>query len=348
VSDTATAPAIFEKPADGYYHVCPLGTFSHPDGVDQVLDNKACESMVKTFNKEKEAAGANFPGLLADFDHFSHDDAHPSEAAGWIEDLQNRADGLYAKIKFSDVGDAAVTGGRYRLVSPVWKHRDCEDLGNDKVRPLRLDGIGLTNSPNIRGMRPLSNREKEALLNRRKEREAKTAPPASHFNVSRAASRNVVLEVLKNAGNSAGAHKGWETRHGQLAEHHSNLADQHEASAKQYEQEAATTKDKFSKGNAERLAASYKESAAGHRNLAGMHAAAAADAAAKADSAGSQDAQRKAGNEAHHPVARELMAAGIAHPVGIPGLPKGVQAYGFNRSRRNRSVQAEIKLLLNR
>lgn len=210
-------------PADGYYHVAPLGTFDHPTGVKQVIDKKACEAMVNAFQKDK-AADTNFPGLLVDFDHFSHDSDQPSSAAGWIEDLQNREDGLYAKVKWSTPGETAVKNGSYRLVSPVWRHADCEDLGGDRIRPLRLDGVGVTNTPVIKGMKPLSNSEKvavEAMLNRARQ---VVDEPVNVINIPRAADRRRWDGLLENAGTSAGAKKGWQTRHGAMANYHANEA----------------------------------------------------------------------------------------------------------------------------
>jgi hypothetical protein len=90
----------------------------------QVLDAEACEAMRRTF--EEEARQPNFPGLLVDFDHFSHDPAQPTTAAGWVSGLEHRADGLYAQIRWSDLGHQALTGGRYRLASPVWNRADCD------------------------------------------------------------------------------------------------------------------------------------------------------------------------------------------------------------------------------
>lgn len=124
---------------------------------------RSVDSMVAEFNKS--ASNTN-PGILVDFDHFSHDRTKPSEAAGWITELQGRDSGLWAKIRWSDVGEAAVKGGRYRNVSPVWLPEECESLesGNYKnrsvirVRPLKLHRLALTNDPNIKGMIPLSNR----------------------------------------------------------------------------------------------------------------------------------------------------------------------------------------------
>jgi hypothetical protein len=150
----------FVVPADGWYQVAPLGEFAHAQaGLIQVVDAEACAAMVNRF--ADEAKGANFAGLLVDFDHFSLDGEKRSEAAGWITALENRDGGLFAKIRWSDVGEEAVKGGRYRFLSPVWSRGDCVDLGNGRVRPVRLLNAAVTNDPNLKGMRPLSNRGQE-------------------------------------------------------------------------------------------------------------------------------------------------------------------------------------------
>ena len=146
----------FQMPADGWYQVAPLGEFAHAQaGLVQVVDPEACAAMVNRF--ADEAKGANFAGLLVDFDHFSLDGEKRSEAAGWIMALENRDGGLFAKIRWSDVGEEAVKGGRYRFLSPVWSRSDCVDLGNGRVRPVRLLNAAVTNDPNLKGMQPLSN-----------------------------------------------------------------------------------------------------------------------------------------------------------------------------------------------
>ncbi len=160
----------FELPTDGWYHLAPVGEFPNvlSDGeqkkkVLQVVDAEALQSMVNRFRDE--AAKLNFSGIRIDFDHFSYDPDKSSEAAGWIMDLQNRADGLWFKPRWSDSGEAAVKGGRYRFVSPVWNPSDCQRLGNGRLRPLRLDSAGLTNDPNLKGLAPLSNRRNDAATN---------------------------------------------------------------------------------------------------------------------------------------------------------------------------------------
>jgi phage I-like protein len=155
----------FEPAPDGWFHIAPHGTFPHPTGALQVIDAEACEAMQRTF--AEEAKQPNFPGLLVDFDHFSHDPAHPSAAAGWLTALEPRADGLYAQVRWSDLGRQALTGGRYRLVSPVWNRSDCdtwtapagpEAKETAHLRPRRLDRVALTNDPNLPGLAPLTNR----------------------------------------------------------------------------------------------------------------------------------------------------------------------------------------------
>ena len=158
----------FQMASDGWYQIAALGEFPHAlAGVVQVVDQAACEAMVNAFH---QAAGADhFAGLLVDFDHFSLDSANKSEAAGWITAVEARGagpggGGLWANIRWSDLGEQAVKGGRYRFISPVWARSDCEDLGpdpqsgRDRVRPMRLLNAAVTNDPNLKGMVPLSNR----------------------------------------------------------------------------------------------------------------------------------------------------------------------------------------------
>ncbi len=177
----------FKVPDDGWYQLAPLGEFPHAcAGVIQVIDGESCVAMAARF--AADAAVANFAGLLIDFDHFSMQGGQRSEAAGWITALEARCQttddrlqtadqdgaaggrrptpetsGLWAQIRWSDVGEAAVMGGRYRFLSPVWSREDCVELGIDaaaalpRLRPIRLLNAAVTNDPNLKGMRPLSN-----------------------------------------------------------------------------------------------------------------------------------------------------------------------------------------------
>ena len=180
----------FKLPEDGFYQIAPIGEFPHVGaGVLQVIDQEACIAMAARF--AADAAVTNFAGLLIDFDHFSMQGGQRSEAAGWIVGLEYRGprdeghvsplaadnvgcaawlaeSGLWAQIRWSDLGEEAVKGGRYRFLSPVWSREDCVDLGMDgptgypRMRPVRLLNAAVTNDPNLRGMRPLSNSSQES------------------------------------------------------------------------------------------------------------------------------------------------------------------------------------------
>ena len=196
-----TNSTTFQPVPDGWFHIAPHGTFPHPTGALQVIDAEACEAMLGTFNEEARAA--NFPGLLVDFDHSSHDPAQPTTAAGWIGGLEHRGDGLYAQIRWSDLGHQALTGGRYRLASPVWNRADCDQWtataadGREAVhlRPRRLDRLALTNDPNLPGLMPLSNRKEEV---RSEKEEVPTAAPSNLNNQISAAQRAAATEDTMN------------------------------------------------------------------------------------------------------------------------------------------------------
>jgi hypothetical protein len=150
----------FKMPADGWYQFAPLGEFPHMGAdVVQVVDAEACIAMAARF--KADAAVENFAGLLIDFDHFSMDIGQRSEAAGWVTDLESRDTGLWGQIRWSDIGEEAVKGGRYRFLSPVWARSDCVDLGNGRIRPVRMINAALTNDPNLKGLAPLANRIQE-------------------------------------------------------------------------------------------------------------------------------------------------------------------------------------------
>lgn len=136
--------------------IAPKGEFAHVgSGLIQVIDDTAVTAMANAFTPGDE--------LLVDWDHWSHDDDKPTAAAGWIQNLISRPDGLWGQIRWSGPGAIAVKSGEYRYISPVWLASDCESLGNDRVRPLRLYDAALTNKPNLKGIAALSNRQQNLI-----------------------------------------------------------------------------------------------------------------------------------------------------------------------------------------
>lgn len=142
--------------------IVPFGEFSHPSGVQQVLDEAAIAAMAQTFDTSRKT--------LVDFDHYSdlsqgqlstleaNGIQLPSDAAGWLVAVEPRADGLWGRIEWTPNGNKALLNSVYRFLSPVWLRDDCEDLGGGRLRPRALAKVGLTNEPNIRAIPALLNR----------------------------------------------------------------------------------------------------------------------------------------------------------------------------------------------
>jgi phage I-like protein len=142
----------FQPAADGWIQLAPLGLFPHGKDLVQAVDAQALEALSNAFAGD----------LLLDFDHESDDPKKRTTAAGWIDALEAREDGLWGHVRWSAAGSDAVRNGEYRFVSPVWEVEAATDIKHKErrvVRPVRLVEAGLTNKPNLRGLRPLSNRE---------------------------------------------------------------------------------------------------------------------------------------------------------------------------------------------
>lgn len=200
----------FKLPADGWIHIVPIGEFAHSSGVVQVVDRAAVDAMANKFNADK--AQPNFPGVLIDYDHFSDDPDKPSAAAGWIDEVQSRADGLYAKPRWTANGKTAVEGGDYRLVSPVFDRASATPLANreklKRLRPMRLLKVALTNDPNLKGMVPLSNRagtDAAADSPNQTDRTPKMKALATKLGLSAEASEDAVIAEVSKLLNRAEA-----------------------------------------------------------------------------------------------------------------------------------------------
>ncbi len=162
-----------QLPADGWYEIETSGEHLNPQaGVVQLLDGQAFDSIVNRF--KAEAAQPNFGGLLIDRDHFSLDPDQTSESFGWLMEMRNRDGHLEGRPDWTDVGKPAIEGKRFKFFSTVYDPADVEKIGERKiknhsyplVRPLRLDRLALTNDPNNKGAKPISNRQTAATAER--------------------------------------------------------------------------------------------------------------------------------------------------------------------------------------
>jgi len=149
-----------EIPADGWFQIEVTG--EHPAGANrkQVIDAVALAAIVNRF--QADAADENFAGMLVDNDHLSHDLTQSTEALAWARELAIRNGELHGRLELTDTGEAAVKHKRFKFFSTEYDPEDLQDLGDGRVRPLRLSGLAFTNRPNNRGGKPISNRKTPA------------------------------------------------------------------------------------------------------------------------------------------------------------------------------------------
>lgn len=107
------------------------------------------------------AAEPGFAGLLVDFDHESSDTSKSTRAGAWINNIERRADGaeLWAQLRLTSSGQAALAGGDFRHFSPVLGFPPRTYNAGEEAHPIALLGGAFTNQPTFRGMLPLSNRQ---------------------------------------------------------------------------------------------------------------------------------------------------------------------------------------------
>ncbi len=143
----STERTLPEKVAAGdetWVRLAPWGTHRIWDEekkkwVGQRLDEAAGSQLVRAFSGD----------ILVDADH-SSENGGSTEALAWIAGLDARDDGLWALFRWTDKGAEAVSGRRYRFVSPAW-------TVDDDGRPDLLVSCALTNRPNIPSSKPILN-----------------------------------------------------------------------------------------------------------------------------------------------------------------------------------------------
>jgi phage I-like protein len=120
----------------------PLGQVELVDRPEPLqVDQESLAAMVEAFRSR----GVD---LVIDYEHQSLQ-GRRAPAAGWIKDLEDRADGLWARVEWTSQAEEYLRNREYRYFSPVLQ------LDPETRKPLALMQVGLTNVPAIKRLPPL-------------------------------------------------------------------------------------------------------------------------------------------------------------------------------------------------
>lgn len=124
------------------------------------VDGNAVEQELDEESLKKLAAKLNASGreVLVDRDHASSKPGldRDTAAQGWASDFEVReGQGLFGRVKWSDIGKKLVENRVFRWLSPVFK------LDSGK-KPVDMKAIALTNTPSQMLLKPVLNQEPDA------------------------------------------------------------------------------------------------------------------------------------------------------------------------------------------
>lgn len=159
-----------------------IGSDVDGNPVEQELDEESLKKLADKLN----ASGRE---ILVDRDHASSKPGldRDTSAQGWASEFEVReGQGLFGKVKWSDLGKKLVENRVFRWLSPVFK------LGSDK-KPIDMNAIALTNTPSQMLIKPVLNQaaDEESIENK----EIKEGKDMDIEDI-----KKIVFDVLKEAG----------------------------------------------------------------------------------------------------------------------------------------------------
>lgn len=121
--------------APEWIHVVPSGTFKGRDGRGPFHLN----NMQKVIAASLLGKGTTIP---IDYNHNLYTNGSDARAAGWIDRMESRADGIWAHANWTPAASKMIAEKEWRFLSPA--------LATDEAGNItRIDGVGLVNRPNL-------------------------------------------------------------------------------------------------------------------------------------------------------------------------------------------------------
>ena len=165
-----------------------MGSDVDGNPVEQELDEESLKKLADKLN----ASGRE---ILVDRDHASSKPGldRDTSAQGWASEFEVReGQGLFGKVKWSDIGKKLVENRVFRWLSPVFK------LGSDK-KPVDMQAIALTNTPSQILLKPVLNQAADAETVEEFEKQEEVKPEKTK-DMDIEEIKKIVFDVLKEAG----------------------------------------------------------------------------------------------------------------------------------------------------
>jgi hypothetical protein len=154
------APITLAEGADSHQswaQVLRTGDFYDPRYGDFTITRRDLATMLSNFKSGKYPQGAT--KIPADYNHgTSHaNSVDEGKAAGWIADLELRADGdeLWAHVEWTETAAALIDSKEYQFTSATFSFEYTNSNGGDDLGPTLL-AFAITNRPVVHGMQPLA------------------------------------------------------------------------------------------------------------------------------------------------------------------------------------------------
>jgi phage I-like protein len=147
-----------------------FGEFDHWSGSEFAVDADFCEQVIANFERMK-ANAKDDKFLPMDYNHGSLAyGPEEAKASGWILELSQKDDGLYAKVEWTVNAAEYIKNGEYRYISPEFADEYQNEYGESFEGAVLL-AAALTNRPFLKGMAPATlsdknkNRKGEESMN---------------------------------------------------------------------------------------------------------------------------------------------------------------------------------------
>ena len=166
-----------------------IGSDIDGNPVEQELDEESLKNLADKLN----ASGRE---VLVDRDHASSKPGldRDTSAQGWASEFEVReGQGLFGKVRWSDIGKKLVENRVFRWLSPVFK------IGSDK-KPVDMQAIALTNTPSQMLLKPVLNQAADEKKDEQKIEDNNQEEISESKDMDIEDIKKIVFDVLKEAG----------------------------------------------------------------------------------------------------------------------------------------------------